>query len=107
MPKIVLIRAIGPGLAQLGVGGLLADPQFSVFRLEDGSDVAIASSNDWGGTAALKAAFTAAGAFNLAADNSKDAAIVLTLPPGGYTVVTSGVANTTGTALVEVYDLDP
>ena len=46
-------------------------------------------------------------AFNLAADNSKDAAIVLTLPPGGYTVVTSGVANTTGTALVEVYDLDP
>ena len=32
---------------------------------------------------------------------------VLTLPPGGYTVVTSGVANTTGTALVEVYDLDP
>ena len=105
VPKIVLIRAIGPGLAQLGVGGLLADPQFSVFP--SGSDVAIASSNDWGGTAALKAAFTAAGAFNLAADNSKDAAIVLTLPPGGYTVVTSGVANTTGTALVEVYDLDP
>ncbi len=105
VPKIVLIRAIGPGLAQLGVGGLLADPQFSVFLAD--SDVAIATSNDWGGTAALKAAFTTAGAFNLAADNSKDAAIVLTLPPGGYTVVTSGVANTTGTALVEVYDLDP
>ena len=57
--------------------------------------------------AARPRAFAAAGAFNLAADNSKDAAIVLTLPPGGYTVVTSGVANTTGTALVEVYDLDP
>ena len=37
----------------------------------------------------------------------KDAAVVMTLPPGAYTVVTSGVANTTGTALVEVYDLDP
>lgn len=103
--KSVLIRAVGPGLAQLGVGGLLNDPQFSVFP--SGSDVAIATSNDWGGTAALKAAFAAAGAFNLAADNSKDAAIVLTLPPGGYTVVTSGVGSTTGTALVEVYDLDP
>jgi photosystem II stability/assembly factor-like uncharacterized protein len=103
--KSVLIRAVGPGLAQLGVGGLLDDPQFSVFP--SGSDVAIATSNDWGGTAALKAAFAAAGAFNLAADNSKDAAIVLTLPPGGYTVVTSGVGSTTGTALVEVYDLDP
>jgi len=104
VPKIVLIRAIGPGLAQLGVGGLLADPQFSVFP--SGSDVAIATNNDWGGTATLKAAFTAAGAFNIA-DSSKDAALVLTLPPGGYTVVASGVANTTGTALVEVYDLDP
>ena len=104
VPKIVLIRAIGPGLAQLGVGGLLADPQFSVFP--SGSDVAIATSNDWGGTPTLKAAFAAAGAFSIA-DSSKDAALVLTLPPGGYTVVASGVANTTGTALVEVYDLDP
>lgn len=103
--KSVLIRAVGPGLAQLGVGGLLNDPQFSVFP--SGSDVAIATNNDWGGTATLKTAFAAAGAFSLAADNSKDAAIVLTLPPGGYTVVTFGVANTTGTALVEVYDLDP
>ena len=34
-------------------------------------------------------------------------AVLVRLPPGGYTVVVSGVANTTGTALVEVYDLDP
>ena len=104
VPKLVLIRAVGPGLAQLGVGGLLPDPQISVFSA--GSSIALASNNDWGGTPALKAAFTAAGAFSIP-DTSKDAAVLLALPPGGYTIVTSGVAGATGTALVEVYDLDP
>jgi hypothetical protein len=33
--------------------------------------------------------------------------VLVRLPPGGYTVIVSGVGNTTGTALVEVYDLDP
>jgi hypothetical protein len=88
----------------LGVTGLLADPQFSVFP--SGSNVAVATSNDWGGTAELKAAFTAAGAFTIP-DTSRDAAAVVTLPAGGYTVIASGVGNTTGTAIVEVYDLDP
>jgi hypothetical protein len=103
-PKRLLIRAIGPGLAPLGVTGLLTDPQFSVFA--SSSTVALASSNDWGGTVELKAAFTAAGAFSIP-DTSRDAAVVVTLPAGAYTVVASGVGNTTGTAIVEVYDLDP
>jgi hypothetical protein len=47
------------------------------------------------------------GAFHLAADNSKDAALVVRLPPGGYTVQATGVGDTTGNVLVEVYDLDP
>lgn len=50
-------------------------------------------------------AFAQAGAFALPAD-SRDAAVVVRLPPGGYTVVVSGVAATIGTALVEIYDLD-
>ena len=104
LPKRVLIRAIGPGLTPFGVGGLIADPQFSVFP--SGSSVAVATSNDWGGTAELKAAFTAAGAFAIP-DISRDAAAVVTLNPGGYTVVVTGVGNTTGTAIVEVYDLNP
>ncbi|MSU50849.1 MAG: hypothetical protein EXS37_17470 [Opitutus sp.] len=71
-----------------------------------GQSVAIASNDNWGGTATLKTAFTNAGAFVIA-DASRDAALVVTLQPGGYTVVVSGVGNTTGNALVEVYDLDP
>jgi hypothetical protein len=55
----------------------------------------------------LKAAFAAAGAFSLP-DGTKDAAVVVRLPPGGYSVVvTGGGITTTGMVLVEVYDLDP
>ena len=102
--KQLLIRAVGPGLAQFGVGGLLADPQLTVFPA--GQSTSIASNNDWGGTAALKTAFGLAGAFVIA-DASRDAAVVVTLQPGGYTVVVSGLGSTTGNTLVEVYDLDP
>lgn len=103
-PKLLLIRAVGPGLSQFGVTGVLADPQLSLAPL--GKDYAVAANDNWGGSAALQSAFAQAGAFALPA-GSNDAAVVIRLPPGGYTVVVSGVGNTTGTALVEVYDLDP
>ncbi len=103
-PKQLLIRAVGPGLAQFGVSGVLTDPQLTLVPL--GKNFSVASSDNWGGSATLAAAFSQAGAFALPT-GSNDAAVVVRLPPGGYTVVVSGVANTTGTALVEVYDLDP
>lgn len=102
--KALLIRAIGPGLSQFGVPAVLADPQLMV--VPAGQSTGIAVNDNWGGTARYKSVFATAGAFNLA-DNSRDAAIVTVLQPGGYTVVVSGVGNTTGNALVEVYDLDP
>ena len=103
-PKQVLIRAVGPGLQPFGVPDLLANPQLSVVPL--GKDFSIATNDNWGGTAELQAAFNQASAFALS-PGSTDAAVLLRLPPGGYSVVVSGVGNTTGTALVEVYDLDP
>ena len=104
LAKQLLIRAVGPGLTQFGVGGMLADPQLQV--IPAGQAAAIASNDNWGGSATLKSAFTQAGAF-IIADTSKDAAVLVSLAPGGYTVVVSGVGNTTGNALVEIYDLDP
>ncbi|MSU49913.1 MAG: hypothetical protein EXS37_12650 [Opitutus sp.] len=103
-PKLLLIRAVGPGLAPFGVTGVLADPQLSLAPL--GKDFAVAANDNWGGGSELQASFAQAGAFALPAGSS-DAAVVIRLPPGGYTVVVSGVGNTSGTALVEVYDLDP
>jgi hypothetical protein len=105
-PKLLLIRAVGPGLAQFGVTGVLSDPQLSVVPL--GLDMTIAANDNWKSSAdaaTLETAFAQAGAFALP-NNSNDAAVIVRLPPGGYTVVVSGVGNTTGTALVEVYDLD-
>ena len=101
-PKQLLIRAVGPGLAPFGLTGLLADPLLTVTPL--GQDTPVAANDNWGNAADLAAAFSAVGAFGLPA-GSKDAAVLVRLPPGGYTVTVSGLANTTGTALVEIYDV--
>lgn len=103
-PKQVLIRAVGPGLEQFGVTGVLTNPQLSLVPL--GRDFTVTANDNWGGTIALQNAFNQACAFALPT-GSADAAVVLRLPPGGYTVIVSGVGATTGTALVEIYDLDP
>ncbi len=97
--KQVLVRAVGPTLASFGVPGVLADPQLAVF---DGATV-IASNNDWSST--LAPTFANVGAFALGA-GSRDAALVITLQAGkAYTVQVSGVGNTTGEALIEIYAL--
>jgi hypothetical protein len=103
--KRLLIRAAGPALSQFGVSGVLADPQLAVFK----DSTQLFSNDNWSADAANVAAVTSAGtavgAFALAA-GSKDAALVSSLEPGAYTIQVSGVGNATGTAIVEVYDLD-
>lgn len=105
-PKRVLVRAIGPGLAAYGVPGVLAAPRLEVHRM--GVSAPVASNQGWG-TAADPAAITAAGAalgaFPLAA-GSADCALLLDLDPGAYTFHVNGVGDTTGTALVEIYEAD-
>jgi hypothetical protein len=83
LPKRLLLRAVGPTLAAFGVGNTLADPVLTLRPL--GNETIVATNDDWSGTPALKAAFTSVGAFALAADTSRDAALILELPPGAYT----------------------
>jgi hypothetical protein len=101
--RTVLIRAIGPtlGAAPFNVPGVVADPQLVLFN---SASAQIGANDNWGGTAALTAAFTATGAFQLPAA-SRDAALLVTLQPGNYTVQVSGIGGTSGTALVEVYEV--
>lgn len=103
-PKNVLIRAAGPGLAGYGVPGTLADPQLSVF---DSSGKMVAQNDNWesGGGAELSSTFSRLGAFQFKT-GSRDAAVLVSLPPGNYTAHVSGVGGTTGVALVEAYDAD-
>lgn len=95
----LLIRAVGPTLTALGVSGALLDPKLELFNQ---SSVKIAENDNW--SAALASSFTRVGAFQLT-PNSRDAVLIVTLPPGSYTAQVSGVSNTTGVALVEVYEL--
>lgn len=102
-PKTLVIRGIGPGLTAFGVTGVLADPQLTVFS---GSTV-IAGNDNWetgNNVAQINAVFAQVGEFPLAT-GSKDAALLLTLQPGAYTIQLSGVGNTAGVALIEIYEV--
>lgn len=104
-PKQMLIRAVGPTLAQFSVNGLLANPHI---RIADAGGKTIATNDDWGvsaNLADLTAAHAITGAFPLMA-GGKDAAVLINLDPGAYTAVISGVGDTTGVALAELYELD-
>ena len=97
----LLIRAAGPALNGFGVSGALADPQITLFS----GSTAIATNDNWSSAvnaSEITAAASATGAFAFSA-GSKDAALVVTLPAGSYTASVSGVGNSTGTALVELY----
>jgi len=96
--KRVLIRAVGPTLGAFGVAGAMADPKLEVYA---GSS-RIAENDNW--AAGLSSAFTAVGAFALPA-GSRDAALELTLEPGGYTVHVKPAAGGAGEALIEIYEL--
>ena len=97
--KQVLIRAVGPGLTALGVGGALTAPRLELYN---SSQVLMNSTEAW--VSSLTTTFSAVGAFPLTV-GSKDAALLVTLPAGGYTVQVSGVAGATGLAIIEVYEV--
>ena len=97
----ILIRGIGPTLTSYSVAGAMTDPQLTVF---DSSQNVVGSNDNWGGTAALQAAFNAVSAFPLST-TSKDAAVLLTLAPGSYTAQVNGAGGTTGIAILEMYQM--
>jgi hypothetical protein len=106
--KRVIIRAIGPELTQYGIADAMADPRL---ELHDGTGALIGSNDNWqttiiGGiiTSSQVADIQNSGHAPAAASES---AIIANLTPGNYTAIVQGVNNTTGVALVEVYDLSP
>ena len=102
-PKTVLIRGVGPTLSEFGVSGVLPDPEITVFS----ENTQIAGNSNWAtgtSTAGQIASVSAQlGAFALQ-PGSNDDAIIITLPPGSYTVQITSVSGATGVALIEIYD---
>ena len=105
-PKRVIIRAIGPELTQYGIPDALANP---TLELHNGTGALIASNDNWQHTI-IGGIITAPQVRDIlesghAPGDPRESAIIAELPPGNYTAIVRGVNNTTGVALVEVYDL--
>jgi sugar lactone lactonase YvrE len=100
----VLLRALGPSLANFGLTGVLDDPDMS---LRDSNGTEIAYCSYWyliaGGDDSYVKEIQATG---LAPSEYREAAILTTLPNGSYTAIVSGHQGETGIGLVEVYDLN-
>ncbi|MBA3963174.1 MAG: hypothetical protein H0X40_14920 [Chthoniobacterales bacterium] len=92
----VVVRVLGPSLAQAGVSGPLSDPSLELFK----GQTLLKANNDWKDT--QEQAITATG---LAPTDDHESAILITLAPGTYTAVVSSANSSTGVALVEVYKL--
>jgi hypothetical protein len=111
-PQRVLVRAAGASLAAapFNLAGALPNPQLTIFQ----DSTQLKSNDDWFRDAeatAIREASTRANAFAFGAQ-SLDSALLLFLEPGAYTAVisasaTAPAAQTTGLALVEIYDASP
>jgi plastocyanin len=105
-PKMVIIRAIGPELTQFGVPNVLGNP---TLELHNGVGALIASNDNWqttiiGGIIMHDQVQEILNS-GLAPTDARESAIIANLPAGNYTAIVRGISNTTGVALVEVYDL--
>jgi len=105
--ETLLIRADGPALTAFGVTGALAQP--SLVLTAQATGATLATNTGWGtntnpAPAQIASVAAQVGAFALT-NGSADCAVIVTLPPGAYTVQVSGVGNTTGVALAEVYEV--
>jgi hypothetical protein len=93
----VLLRAIGPELTALGVSDPLENP---TLELRDANAALIEANDDW--KSDNQQAIIDTGA---PPKDQREAAIVRSVVPGSYTALVRGKADTTGTALVEIYRL--
>jgi hypothetical protein len=96
--KAVLLRAVGPTLSAIGVGGALADPVMTVFQ----GSTQVEANDDWNATAG--ATFAGLGAFAFSAGSRDSAIYGPSIPSGSYSIQITGKAGATGIALAEIYD---
>ena len=107
-PKRVILRAIGPELTQYGVPDALVNPTLELY---DANGTLIASNDNWR-TTIIGGIITSDQRSDIrnsgyAPGDGRESAMIADLPAGNYTAIVRGANNTTGVALVEVYDLNP
>lgn len=92
----VLLRAIGPSLANAGVSDALRDPTLELIDQNGNSTF----NDDWRSNQEAEIAAT-----GIPPSDDRESAIRAALAPGNYTAILSGKSRTTGVALVEFYSL--
>ena len=100
-PKKVAVRAVGPSLTQAGIPGALSDP---ILELHSSSGELVARNDNW---RERRETEDDCRAYGIGLQDDRESAIIASLAPGTYTAVVNGQNGVAGTALVEVYDLDP
>lgn len=96
-PKLVMIRAMGPSLAAVGVSPALANPTVQLFS----GSALLASNDDWKtNTNAAQILMT-----SIPPTDDLESALLVRLEPGAYTTVVNGAGGLTGIALVEIYEI--
>ena len=96
----VVVRARGPSLVPFGIANALVNPVLQLVRSSD--QATIATNDDW--QSAPNAGDVVASGF--APSEPAESAILMTLGPGAYTAILSGVGNATGVGIVEVFEVD-
>lgn len=101
--KKVLIRASGPALEQFGVPNILPDPILTLFS----GGTTIMQNDDWSSspTETSKIEAAVAGGALTWPRGTKDAALLVTLPPGAYTTHVRGGDIPEGITLLEIYEV--
>jgi hypothetical protein len=95
--KQVVLRALGPTLAQFGVSNVMQNP---TLELRNSSGMLLSYNDDW-----QQASNAQSIPANLRPPNNLESAILTTLNSGAYTAILRGFNNGSGNALVEVYDI--
>lgn len=99
-PRKVVIRGIGPSLANFGLSDVLADP---TMELRNDAGALVAQNDNWQDNSTQAAQLIA---LALAPAHPKESGLVAILQPGAYTALLAGKSDTTGVGLVEIYDAD-
>jgi hypothetical protein len=95
----VVLRGIGPSLAQFGVPDVLADP---TLELHDSNGATLVSNDNWQDDPVSASQLTALG---LAPQSPLESGIYRSLPPGAFTAILAGKDSGTGVGLVEIYNV--
>jgi hypothetical protein len=98
-----LVRGLGPSLSGSGVQGTLSDP---ILELHNSNGATLATNDNWKlNDQTQQSQESAIRATTIPPSDDREAAILTNLSPGPYTAIVRGKNNTTGVALVEVYNL--